>query len=449
VDGLWLFRLPMGILRAGGNSLPRILYSILFYALVPLVCLRLLWRGRRVPGYRRRWLERFGFVPPVQAADSVIWVHSVSVGETIAAAPLIRELQRRYQGTTLAVTTSTPTGSDRVRALFGDSVYHVYAPYDLPGAVGRFCRRTRPDLLIIMETELWPNLIARCRRQGIPVVVANARLSQKSADGYRRFRWLTGPMLEQITVVAAQSKDDGERFLRLGLGTEQLAVTGNIKFDIEITPLQEDSAQSLRRNWQGSSARNILLAASTHRGEDDIVLDAFSVLKQRFPELLLVLVPRHPDRFEEVAALCHSRQFSLVRRSLGANPSAETDILLGDTMGELPVFFGASDIAFVGGSLVPVGGHNLMEPAAWGRPVISGPHLFNFSEASSLLQRADALTVVGSADDFAGAVESLLTDEALAERRGRSAREVIEANRGAMAKLLQVIADLPSALRRE
>jgi len=415
-----------------------------FYLLVPFICLRLFWRGRRVPGYRRRWQERFGFVPPAPAGRRIIWVHAVSVGETIAAIPLIRRLQQQYPNAMLAVTTSTPTGSDRVQAIFGESVYHVYAPYDLPGAVGRFLRRVRPELLIIMETELWPNLIGDCKRQRIPVVVANARLSEKSAAGYRRFSPLIKSMLRQITVVAAQHRDDGDRFLSLGLSRPQLFISGNIKFDIELDDYQRSQAMELRKQWIGGEDRLVWLVASTHQGEDEVVLSAFAELKKIHPSLLLVLVPRHPDRFDQVAQLCSSAGFSVCRRSLGELPQADTAIVLGDTMGELPVFFGASDIAFVGGSLVPVGGHNLMEPAAWGVPVLSGPYLFNFSEASSLLKAVDGLKVATNASELALEVDSLLRDSVLRARRGAAALRVVEGNRGAMERLVAAITPLLS-----
>jgi len=419
----------------------RILYSAIFYLLTPFICLRLWWRGRRVPGYRQRWRQRFGWVPPIPASRRVIWVHAVSVGETVAAAPLIRQLQQRYPDYLLAVTTTTPTGSDRVVAIFGDSVHHSYAPYDLPGSVARFLRRVHPALLIVMETELWTNLVHRCQRLGIPVVVANARMSAKSAAGYRRFRSLTAPMLASLSAVAAQHGDDGQRFLDLGLRPDQLRVTGNIKFDLELSDSQRRQAAELGAQWRGAAGRPVWLAASTHRGEDEIVLAAFAAVLADRPDTLLVLVPRHPDRFDQVAALCASKGFRVARRSSGLPPD-HCQVLLGDTMGELPVFFGACDLAFVGGSLVPSGGHNLLEPAAWQVAILSGPQLFNFAEVSALLLEAGGLEICRDGNELAAAVIHLLGDGELRRTRGLAAHQVVVANRGAMARLLVIIAEL-------
>jgi 3-deoxy-D-manno-octulosonic-acid transferase len=414
-------------------------YSLILYLLSPLIVLRLLWRSIKAPAYRRRWRERFGFVPFVKGGAPVIWVHAVSVGETLAAIPLIRRLQADNPASQLLVTTMTPTGSERVTATFGNSVIHVYAPYDLPDAVKRFLARTRPSRLVIMETELWPVLIDECRKQGIPVIVANARLSEKSARGYGKFPALTAPMLEKITCVAAQHEDDGERFVALGLPGSQLAVTGNIKFDLDITEAQREKSQQLSREWRGSDNRPVWLVASTHKGEDEIILQSFALIKKQIPEVLLVLVPRHPERFDSVVQLCQQKGWVVARRSLGQRPDANTAILVGDTMGELAVFFGACDIAFVGGSLVPVGGHNLIEPAAWGVATITGPHLFNFAEVSRLLIDADALEVVEDPQGLAEAVVALLSDRPRCTAQGQAALEVALANRGAMGRLLALI----------
>jgi 3-deoxy-D-manno-octulosonic-acid transferase len=419
---------------------------LFFYLLMPFVCLRLFWRGRLVPGYRDRWQERFGFIPPLSDADGevgrdVIWVHAVSVGETMAAVPLIRRLQTLYPDYLIAVTTSTPTGSERVKALLGDSVYHCYAPYDTPGAVSRFLNTLKPKILIIKETELWPNIIHGCYRRNIPVLLANARLSARSADGYRRFSILAKPMLAELAMVAAQHKDDCRRFLSLGLAEARVQVTGNIKFDLEITAAQRQQAANLGRQWQ-QGIRPIWLVASTHKGEDELILQAFRGILAKYPKTLLVLVPRHPDRFDQVAALCRAEGFAVARRGKGQQPALETQVLLGDTMGELPLFFGASDVAFVGGSLVPVGGHNLMEPAAWGIPVLSGRHLFNFAEASALLIERGGLEICCTPKEIAAAVIRLLADRDLCRQQGAAALAVVEANRGAMARLLAIIEQL-------
>ena len=415
------------------------LYSLLFYLLTPFILLRLIWRGRKAPDYRKRWVERFGFVPTVDPGQQVIWVHSVSVGETLAAVPMIKELQLRYPEALLAVTTMTPTGSARVRAVFGESVYHVYAPYDLPGVLSRFLQRVQPNILVIMETELWPNLVHCCRDRDIPVVVANARLSEKSAKGYSKFSKLTEPMLRRINCVAAQHEDDGERFLGLGLSKKQLIITGNIKFDLHLDDDLKNRAAALRAQWRSEANRPVLLAASTHRGEDEIILDSFEQIRRSCSELLLVLVPRHPERFDEVAQLCAGRNLQVVRRSGGNPPLRDDQVVLGDTMGELLLFFGACDIAFVGGSLMPVGGHNLIEPAAWQVPILSGPHLFNFSEASRLLLAEKGMVVCESAEDIAGKVLELIENPEVASQMAVSAKAVADNNRGALNRLLGVI----------
>ena len=441
----------------------RWLYSIVFYLLTPFIVLRLCWRARKAPAYGLRWGERFGFVKKV--STPVIWVHSVSVGETLAAVPLIKALQDQFPDMTLAVTTMTPTGSERVSSMFGDSVYHCYAPYDLPDVVNRFLSRVRPSILIIMETELWPNTIHYCSRRGIPVVLANARLSQKSADGYRKVKHLALPMMQKLAVIAAQTQEDGDRFLSLGVAPGNVQVTGNIKFDLELSDQQRAQAGDLRRQWRGENERRIWLAASTHAGEDELILEAFRGLRQALPDVLLVLVPRHPERFNSVAELCINQGFSVSRRSvlLQQDPEGDetlplaADILLGDTMGELLVFCGASDLVFVGGSLVPVGGHNVIEPAAWAKPMLSGPHVFNFAEATRLLVDAGGMIICEDANALTTAARDVLAGEALHEAQhskdqsvnegleqtmGAAALVVAETNRGALSRLLNLIASL-------
>jgi len=419
--------------------LARFFYSLLFYLITPIVLLRLLWRARKAPAYARRWRERFGWVPRVAGGKQVIWVHAVSVGETVAAAPLINTLLQRYPQAVVAVTTMTPTGSERVEALFGTRVYHAYAPYDLPLAWRSFLRRVVPSLLIIMETELWPNMIYACRKRAIPVVVANARLSEKSAQGYKKGGSLTRAMLRSLTVVAAQNSTDGQRFVGLGVAQAALQITGNLKFDVELDTPMRQRALALREQWRGLTRRPVWLAASTHRGEDELILDAFARIRTQQRQLLLVLVPRHPERFDEVAALCAARQYQVCRRSAGVLPTADDEVLLGDTMGELVSFFGACDLTFVGGSLLPIGGHNLIEPAAWGIPVLTGPHLFNFAEVARVLQDADALAICHNAHQIAQRVMELLDDPDAMERMGQAAMGVVAANRGALNKTLTIV----------
>lgn len=431
----------------------RWLYTLCFTLLLPAILLRLLWRSRKAPAYRRRWGERFGHFPAPRwqsPQQRPLWIHAVSVGETLAAIPLIRALQQQDADRPLLITTTTPTGSERVQALFADAIaagrlFHVYAPYDLPWTVENFLQRTKPRMLIIMETELWPNLMHGCIRHHVPVVLANARLSEKSARGYQRLAPLTQNMLKKLYRVAAQNESDAQRFIRIGYDPNRLAITGSIKFDLELTPEVLALASQLRKDWSGEDSREtpraVWLAASTHPGEDEMVLHAFAALKRQYPRLLLVLVPRHPERFNNVLTLCQQQGFSVQRRSAGESCRSDTDIVLGDTMGELLAFYGACDIAFVGGSLVPVGGHNLIEAAAWGKPIISGPHLHNFAEISRLLTEKDALLISRNAAQLQEQLQHLLSDPAEIVRYGLQAQRVALQNRGALARLLTVIED--------
>ena len=416
----------------------RFIYSVVFYLITPLIILRLVIRGLAAPNYRKRWGQRFGFFTPSESSKETIWLHAVSVGETLAAVPLVKALQEKYPERRLLITCMTPTGSERITAAFGDSVDHSYAPYDTPDAVARFLKRVQPKMLIIMETELWPNTVAACYKRQIPVILANGRLSEKSARGYARVSKLSGPMVAQLSAVAAQHGDDGGRFTALGLPVEKLHITGNIKFDLELNAQIRLSAEALRQQWDGTNQRPVLLAASTHRGEDEIILQAFSLTKQSVNNALLVLVPRHPERFNQVGDLCLDAGYSLARRS-NNDSTDNADILLGDTMGELMTFFGACDIAFVGGSLVSNGGHNMIEPAAWGKPTLSGLSVFNFAEVSRLLAEAGGLSLVEDAAALAESVIVLMKNPEQAQQMGLSAQQVAEANRGALERLLAVI----------
>jgi len=416
----------------------RAFYTLVFYLCLPLVIARLLWRARSARAYAKRWSERFGFFPARTDTREAIWVHAVSVGESLAALPMIRELQRRYPHYQLVVTTTTPTGSERIQAALGDSVFHVYAPYDLPDCLGRFIRKVRPAIAIIMETELWPNTIAACARYQVPVVVANARLSAKSAKGYQRLSSIAAPMLSRITRVAAQHKDDGERFLALGLARSCLEVTGNIKFDLHLPNETIAQAQQFRQRWQNGSDRPVLLAASTHAGEDERLLTALAQILTQRPDLLLVLVPRHPERFESVYQMA-SADYNTQKHSDGEALTGETQVLIGDTMGEMMALLGASDFVFMGGTWISNGGHNFIEPAAWSKPILSGPSLFNFAEVSRLLIEAQGLQVVSSPEQLSSAILQLLESPAKVKEMGSAAKAVAEDNRGALERLLRII----------
>ena len=418
----------------------RLFYSVIFYLAIPAIIIRLLSRVFRNPSYAARWSERFGFVPHIPIGQKIIWIHSVSVGETLASVPLIKALQERYPTHRCLVTCMTPTGSEQIKAIFLESVEHCYLPYDIPDAVSRFFERVHPSICIIMETELWPNMINGCRKRDIPVILANGRLSDKSARGYKNFRYLVRPMMGQLTGVAAQSSDDALRFSQLGVNKDALSITGNIKFDLIIDETVRGKSALLLQEWRGSKNRPIILAASTHRGEDEIILEAFAQIKTKFNSVLLVLVPRHPERFDQVEALCLSSGMTVGRRSSGSIEPF-LDVLLGDTMGELVSFFGSCDVAFVGGSLVPTGGHNIIEPAAWGIPILSGPHLFNFAEAAELLVSSGGMVICESAQGLADNFIKIIKDDECRAKMGASSLRVANENRGALNRLLEMIGE--------
>ncbi len=414
----------------------RVAYVVLTYLAVPLLLLHLLWRGFSVPGYRQRIPERFGFHGKRLPRDS-IWVHAVSVGEVQAAAPLVRALLRRHPAVPLVITTMTPTGSERVRALFGDAVVHTFVPYDLADAVRRFFSWARPRLAIIMETELWPNLYHECGQRRVPLVLASARVSLRSVRHYRRLVPLFRDTLSHGIVIAAQTAGDAERFRLLGASGQRTHVTGNIKFDFELPPDIPGRGAELRA--QQAAGRPVWVAASTHHGEEAAVLEAHARVLEKYPDALLILVPRHPERFPEVAALLEERGVSYVRRSSGARATSATQVLLGDTMGELTTFYAAADVAFVGGSLVRIGGHNLLEPAALGMPIVTGPHNENAADIAELLVASGAALVVPDWAGLAAEVSWLLGDEPERSRRGAAGNQVLLANRGALDRLLALV----------
>lgn len=415
----------------------RIFYTLLLYLVLPLLVLRLLWRSLKAPEYRSRIGERLGWfsVPPI---DKALWVHAVSVGEVQAAAPLIRLLKDRYSDLSVVITTTTPTGSRRVQELFGEGVHHVYAPFDIPVVVARFLDKARPCLAVFIETEIWPNMLTLCRQRGIPTILANARLSERSAKGYARLGDFTRQTFQDITLIAAQGQADAERFIALGAGSDRVQVTGSIKFDVRLPASLNEQSEVVRRVW--GNHRPVWVAASTHEGEDEQVLEAHRVVLERLPECLLVLVPRHPERFSRVATLCEKNGFSLVRRSEQRDCSQTTQVFLGDSMGELPIFLAASDVAFVGGSLVNHGGHNVLEASALGVPVAFGPHMFNFAAISELLLEEGAAVRVQSASELASVVVRWLSDASERSRIGENGRRVVEENRGALERLAALIA---------
>lgn len=412
------------------------LYRLLMGLLLPLALLRLLWRSLRLPAYRQRMGERLGFYPEgPRPAD--LWVHAVSVGEVQAAFPLIKALLERHPGLGVVVTTTTPTGAERLRQLLGERVQHRYTPYDLPSAARRFLRRFQPRLVVILETEIWPSLLAACQGQGIPVLLANARLSERSARGYARLGGFTARVLRRFALIAAQSESDARGFRALGADPRSVRVTGSIKFDVALPASLRERSEVVRRLW--GSARPVWVAGSTHEGEDELLLAAHRRILQSLPDALLVLVPRHPERCVRVAALVNRQGLGLVTRSEGRTCEPGIAVFLGDTLGELAVFFGAADGAFLGGSLVPVGGHNLLEAAAAGLPVAVGPHTFNFAEITELMVERGAAVRVQGSEDLARVVGGWLADPAERVRIGEEGRRVVEENRGALQRLLGLL----------
>lgn len=411
----------------------RFLYTLLFYLILPVVLCRTLWRTRKT-NEKGRIFERLGFVPTLSRQGKTIWLHAVSVGEFFAARPLIEGLLKEYPDHVLVVTTTTQTAAKQVQQQLHDRVRHLYFPYDVPGAVKRFLRAIRPTVVIVMETELWPNLFFYLKRYRVPVLLANARLSQQSCHRYAKISSLIRHTVSAITCLAAQSELDANRFLKLGASMGQLQVLGNIKFDLAIPPHLHSQAEALKVSFEG---RPTFIAASTHEGEEIIVLKAFTRIRQTFPNALLILVPRHIHRAPAIVELCHKYGFDTVLRSEGRAPSEATGVLLGDTMGELLLLYAASRVAFVGGSLVPRGGHNLIEPAAVRVSIITGPYLHNFKHVYQLLSQANALLVVDDELGLAEAVMCLFKEADKAQLMQERAYQVSIANVGAVEKHMQ------------
>ncbi len=414
----------------------RVVYLILSYVLAPLVIPILIWKGIGNREYWERWEERFGY-GRTRTDKPAIWVHAVSVGEVTAGSSLVRDLQAKYPQFPVVVTTVTPTGAQRLRDIFGDKVIHSYVPYDMPGAVSRFFDRFRPRLAIIMETELWPNLYTECGRRNVPLVLANARISPRSLSRYRRFFSVFKETLSHGIVIAAQSERDAERFLSLGAGPRRTRVVGNIKFDLDIPKSVDRGGVAFRA--EQAPGRPVWVAASTHPGEEEKVIVAHRRIQRELPDALLILVPRHPMRFDAIAHLLDKRGMSYVRRSTGAVCGPDTQVFLGDTLGELTMFYAASDIAFVGGSLVPIGGHNLLEPAALSVPIVTGSHNFNAQDISDLLNEAGVASIIGNPRELADEVVALFGDPESRERRGVRGREIVAENRGALTRLLSLV----------
>ncbi|HXD38028.1 MAG TPA: lipid IV(A) 3-deoxy-D-manno-octulosonic acid transferase [Rhodanobacter sp.] len=414
----------------------RFLYTLAMFLVTPLMVLRLLARGFRSRPYQRRWRERFGFFDAPGFTGS-LWIHAVSVGEVNAAEPLIKALQRHYPNAPLVITTVTPTGAARVQQLFGSKVFHVYLPYDLPFAVRRFMKRIRPRLALIVETEIWPNLYFACRRRGIPLMIVNARLSARSMRGYKPLRSLAASALRCANLIAAQSRTDAARYRLLGADPQKVLVSGNMKFDMPIPEGAVATGAAMRAHW--GPRRPVWMAASTHEGEELAALEAHLKVLRRLPDALLLLAPRHPERFRVVEHTVRSLGFKVATRSVDGVPSGAHQVCVIDAMGQLMPFFASSDVAFVGGSLVPIGGHNVLEPAALSVPVLVGPHTFNFEEITRSLIEQGGAERVPDADQLGPEVLRLLLDGAHRERMGEAAQQVFERERGAVQRVMRLV----------
>ncbi|HET9034283.1 MAG TPA: lipid IV(A) 3-deoxy-D-manno-octulosonic acid transferase [Dokdonella sp.] len=414
----------------------RLLYTLTMYLLTPVILYRLAARGLRYRRYLSRWKERFGFFPSPRFTNSS-WVHAVSVGEVNAAVPLIEALIRRFPDSPMVVTTVTPTGSERVQQLFGERIFHVYLPYDLPASVKRFLDRIKPRFAVIMETEIWPNLFVTCRERSIPIVVTNARLSKRSLKGYGPVRPLARRAIRCANFVAAQSPVDAERLRLLGAAVTRLAVIGNLKFDMTIPPDLADSTRKMRESW--GVKRPVWIAASTHEGEELPVLKAHSAVLQRYPDALLLIAPRHPERFKPIVGVCRSLGFSTRVRSEDVLADESCQCFVIDSMGELLQFYACADVAFVGGSLEPIGGHNLLEPAALGKPVIVGPHTFNTEEIADSLIAAKAVLRVADETELGADLIRLFTHAGERQAMGQAAQAVIERERGAVERTVRIL----------
>ena len=417
----------------------RLLYSTLFALCMPFVFMKLLWRGFKAPEYRARRFERFGIFKTPDLNHS-IWFHTVSVGELLAAEPIVRQIQARFPDRSIVMTTMTPTSSELLYKLFGDTVFHVYAPYDLPVCVRAFLRKVKPEFLVIMETELWPNMIHKASLTGCPVVVANARLSERSAQGYRRLRPAIGWMLNGLSLVLCQYQNDADRFRSLGIDASKIHVTGSVKYDIDVSPQVREEGRQIRVAL--SADQTIWIAASTHDGEDQFLLEVHRRLLEKHENLILVIVPRHPERFESVWQLARERGFLCHRRTQHTRPRPETQVFLVDTMGELMAFYEAANIAFIGGSFVEVGGHNPIEPAALSTPTVMGPHVFNFEAICEQLLQAEGMEQVNDIAELETVLSNWIQDPDRAKVVGDNAVKVVEQGKGAVNRVVEHLAPL-------
>ncbi len=414
------------------------LYSIATFLLTPVVLFRLASRGIKAPAYFRRWKERFGIFPNPNFKKSIL-IHAVSVGEVNAAIPLIKALMETYKEHDFVITTVTPTGSDRVQQIFGNTVFHLYLPYDLSGAVKRFLKKINPDLAVVMETEIWPNLFRFCKKRNIPIVVANARLSELSLKGYKWVQSLATMAVNNTKFVAAQTQTDADRMIRLGCDADKIYVVGSLKFDIIIEQDIIEKGQAIHEHVAQNHL--IWIAASTHQEDELELLEAYSYLKKKHPSLLLIIVPRHPERFQVTAQACIQKGFNTQLRSKCGLYDIDADVFIVDTMGEMLEFYAASDIAFVGGSIANIGGHNVLEAAVFKLPVLVGPNTHNFAETTQLLHDCGGSYLVKDSADIIRHMEELIQNPQQRKRMGLAAFKLVEENRGAVALTMKLIAN--------
>ena len=423
----------------------RLIYELIVIILMPLIIVRLFIRGYKVPGYRKRIRERFGFFKFPDHFDSnrsTIWLHAVSVGEVLAAQPLVIELKKLYPQHQIFMTTMTPTGSDQASRLFSTEIFHSYLPYDSSLLLVRFINKMHPKLLIIMETEIWPNLLNIVSAHGTKILLANARLSEKSASGYSKFGGFSKKLLNRIDRIGAQSKSDLERLIKLGAQPHKVAVTGSLKYHMDIRSIDEKSRRLFKE--LRVSPRKIITAASTREGEEEKLIISIRPVLQKFPKALFIIVPRHPERFDKVFSLVKKSGLNCMRRSLTSVVTDDTQVLIGDSLGEMPSYYGVSDIAFVGGSLVDTGCHNVLEPAALAIPILAGPSQFNFSEICSRLEKAGGLSTVRNEYDLSEAIIKLLFDKSKRLRMGEAAKKELLSNQNSLPALVNIVEELLS-----
>ncbi len=417
----------------------KLFYQVLLVCSVPWVLLRLRWRARKEPEYGKRIRERFGHVPQ-DVPNGPIWFHTVSAGETIAAASLIRQLTEEFTETPFLVTTMTPTGSEQVRQKLNDCVSHCYAPYDFRWGVKRFYDAVQPRLLVLMETELWPNMIDEASKRDVPVLLMNARLSERSAQGYSRVSSITRRMMSQLRFVVCQYRDHAERFISLGADPGKVSVLGSVKFDVELPADHDERVQHLQASLRLGD-RRVWIAGSTHPGEEEVVLAAHRVIRERHPDACLLLVPRHPSRAQAIVRLAGQAGFSTRQMSAldAEHSNLSMDVIVGDTMGQLVYLYGLAEVAFIGGSLVPEGGHNPIEAAICGKPLLMGPEIFNFREVAAAFGDSGSLQFVHDAQELAANVTELFTDSDERNRRGELAFQVVADNTGTTRRLLELL----------